>query len=276
MQRIGVLYNPLSAISVEHSLALEVWLKEHGFIPWRGTSQEYRDNPHVLQGMDLLVAMGGDGTVLRAARVAYHTSVPVLPVALGTLSFMAEIGPEEVYSGIELLHNGGGWYDERTVASAVLRRKNVILERFIALNEVVVSRSDMSRVVNAEVEIDGWPLTTYHADGILVATATGSTAYALAAGGPMVDPRSKALLLVGIAAHLTNIPSMVLHEDTVVTIKLRSRHHAMLAVDGRENLPLEQGDEVEIRRSEHYCVIAHVRPASHFYSNLARRLRRSE
>jgi NAD+ kinase len=276
MQRIGVLYNPLSTLSIEHSLALETWLQERGLASWRGTSQEYRDNPLALQGMDLLVALGGDGTVLRAARVAFHTGVPVLPVALGTLSFMAEIGPDELHEGIELLLNGGGWYDERAVASAVLRRKGVALERFVALNEVVVSRSDISRVVNAEVQIDGWPLITYHADGILIATATGSTAYALAAGGPIVDPRSKALLMVGIAAHLTNIPSMVLHEDAVVTIKLRSRHHAMLAVDGRENLPLEEGDEVEVRRSDRFCVIAHVRPASHFYTNLARRLRRTE
>ena len=274
MQRIGVLYNPLSAVSREQSQALEAWLHKREIAVWRGVSQECRDHPELLENMDLLVAMGGDGTVLRAARAAYPTKIPVLPVALGHLSFMSEIGPDELYSGIELLINGGGWLDERSMASAVLRRNGITLERFTALNEVVVSRSDISRVVNAEVQIDGWPLTTYHADGVLIATATGSTAYALAAGGPVVDPRSKALLIVGIAAHLTNIPSMVLHEDAVVTIRLRSRHHALLAVDGRENLPLEADDEIEVRRSERVCVFAHVRPASHFYTNLAFRLRR--
>lgn len=274
MERIGVLYNPLSEISIQRSRELEYWLRQRSRSVWRGVSQECRDNPDLLEDMHLLVAMGGDGTVLRAARVAYPTGIPVLPVALGHLSFMAEIGPDEMYAGLELLLNGGGWYDQRSMLNAVLRRRGVALDRLTALNEVVVSRSDISRVVNARVAIDGWPLTTYHADGVLVSTATGSTAYALAAGGPIIDPRSQALLLVGIAAHLTNIPSMVLHENAVVTIALHSRHHALLAVDGRENLPLEEGDEIEIRRSDKICIFARVFPTSHFYTNLTDRLRR--
>jgi NAD+ kinase len=107
-----------------------------------------------------------------------------------------------------------------------------------------------------------------------VATATGSTAYALAAGGPIVDPRSKALVLVPIAAHLTNIPSLVLHEDAVITLKLRSRHAAAFSADGRESIPLHEGDVVQVRRAAQTCVFARVHPPSTFYAMMTRRLRR--
>jgi NAD+ kinase len=221
-----------------------------------------------------MVAMGGDGTVLRAARLAFPNDIPLLAVALGHLSFMAEVNPEEMYDAVERALDGGGWHDERTLIRAGLWRGGRQIEEFTALNEVVISRSDISRVVNAHVSIDGSPLTTYHADGVLVATATGSTAYALSAGGPIVDPRSRALVLVPIAAHLTNVPSMVLHEDAVVSIELRSRHQAILAIDGRENLPLFGGDEVVVRRSHQVCTFVRLRPASQFYTQLVARLRR--
>lgn len=274
MRRVAVLYNPSSEASVSCSADLATWLKAHSLDFWRGISQECRDNPRALDDTDLMVAMGGDGTVLRAARLAFPSDIPVLPVALGHLSFMAEIGPDEVYSGIERLMQGGGWYDERALIRAALWRGGEQIAEFTALNEVVISRSDHSRVVNAEVSIDGSQLTNYHADGVIVSTATGSTAYALAAGGPIVDPRSKALLLVPIAAHLTNVPSMVLQENAVVTIVLRSRHHALLAVDGRENLPLHEGDEVIVRRSPKVCTFVRLRPSNLFYTQLAAKLRR--
>jgi NAD+ kinase len=148
------------------------------------------------------------------------------------------------------------------------------MDSFTAVNEIVVSRSDLSRIVNVNVEVDEAPLTTYHADGVIVSTATGSTAYALAAGGPIVDPRSRSLILVPVAAHLTNVPSMVLHDNARINLSLQSRHHASLAVDGRENLPLLEGDIVEIQRSAEVCVFARTRSPSEFYANLIRRLRR--
>ena len=274
MSRVAVLYNPHSDESAARSLELADWLHARGRSVWRGSSQECRDCPDVLEEADLMVAMGGDGTVLRAARLAFPHDIPVLAVALGHLSFMAEVGPEEMHDAVERALAGGGWHDQRTLIRAALWRGGRQVEEFTALNEVVISRSDISRIVNAHVAIDGSPLTTYHADGVLVATATGSTAYALSAGGPIVDPRSRALLLVPIAAHLTNVPSMVLHEDAVVSIALRSRHQASLAIDGRENLPLAEGDEVVVRRSPQVCTFVRLRPTSQFYTQLVARLRR--
>ncbi|MCU0494016.1 MAG: NAD(+)/NADH kinase [Chloroflexaceae bacterium] len=274
MRRIGVLYNPLSENSVRLSGEVASWLQSQGFEVWRGHSQEGREDPRMIEGEELMIALGGDGTILRAARLAIPHRIPILAVALGRLSFMAEIGPEELPSGLQALLAGGGWRDARALLHTVLRRDGRVLAEYTALNEVVLSRSDVSRVLNVDVQVDGAPLTTYHADGVLVATATGSTAYALAAGGPIVDPRSKALLLVSVAAHLTSVPSMVLHEDTVITLHLKSRHHASLAIDGRENIPLQAGDEVEVRRSSQVCIFARIQPPSQFYARLVRRLRR--
>ncbi|MCS6882010.1 MAG: NAD(+)/NADH kinase [Oscillochloridaceae bacterium] len=276
LRRVAVLYNPFSPVSIERSAKLAEWLRSRDIAVWRGVSQEARDMPGVLNDTDLMVAMGGDGTVLRAARLCFPLDIPVLAVALGHLSFMAEVQPDEVEQAIELVDQGGGWYDERALIRASLYRQDVHIADFTALNEVVLSRSEISRIVNVQVSVDGSPLTTYHADGVLVATATGSTAYALAAGGPIVDPRSRALLLVGIAPHLSRVPSMVLHEDAVVTLQLRSRHHANLAVDGRENLALQEGDEVVVRRSPRVCTFVRLRPSSQFYSQLVARLRRDE
>jgi NAD+ kinase len=274
LRRIGVLYNPLSDVSVARSVELETWLHDQGKDVWRGISQDCRDCPELLEDMGLMVALGGDGTILRAARLTFDHPMPVLGIALGHLSFMAELGPDEMYDGLRQVFAGREWYDERALVQVTLRRVDQIVAEFEALNEVVISRSDISRVVNAEVWVDGSLLTTYHADGVIVATATGSTAYALSAGGPIVDPRSQALLLVPVAAHLTTVPSMVLHEGAVVTIALRSRYSASLSVDGRETIPLQVGDEIEARRSSRVCTFARVRPMSHFYTDLVRRLRR--
>ncbi|MCS6887473.1 NAD(+)/NADH kinase [Chloroflexus sp.] len=275
LERVAVLYNPLSDASIQLSREVVDWLTARGINATRGVSQEFRDQPQLVADCDLMIALGGDGTVLRAARLCFPHNIPVLPVALGHLSFMAEIGPDEIYSGCEQIMNGGGWFDERALVRAQHWRNGQKLGQHTALNEVVISRSDLSRIVNVHVTIDDSPLTTYHADGVIVATATGSTAYALAAGGPIVDPRSQALVLVPIAAHLTNIPSMVLHEDAVVTMQLRSRHHALLAVDGRENIDLIEGDEVVVRRSPQVCTFVRLRPSNQFYTQLVARLRRS-
>lgn len=276
MRRIGVLYNPLSEASAQLSAALAGWLGARGVETWRGLSHEGRAEPDLLEGVALLVALGGDGTVLRAARLAIAHGIPVLPVAMGHLSFMAELRPDELYSGLDLLIGGGGWYDERTLITATIQRPGGAFGPFTALNEVVLARGEINRVAAIDIEIYEARLTTYHADGVIVATATGSTAYALASGGPIIDPRSRALALVPIAAHLTNLPSLVLHEDAVITLKLRSRHQAAFSSDGRESIPLYEGDVVEVRRAEATCVFARVHPPSTFYARLTQRLRRTE
>ncbi len=274
MQRIGVLYNPLSAESLDLSGRIGAWLEARGLEVWRGISQEGREHPGLVAGLDLLIALGGDGTVLRAARLAIPCGVPVLPVALGRLNFMAELTPADVFDGLTVLLDGGGWRDERALLEATVLCAGQPPRRALALNEALVARGDINRVVVVDVEIYHALLTTYHADGVIVATATGSTAYALSAGGPLVDPRSRALTLVPVAAHLTNIPSLVLHEDAEVTLRLRSRHPAAFSADGREAITLHAGDVVEVRRAAAVCTFARVHAPQWFYEQLPQRLRR--
>ncbi|HMO56468.1 MAG TPA: NAD(+)/NADH kinase [Roseiflexaceae bacterium] len=272
--KVAVVYNPLSAESTRLSAHVADWLRTRYIDVWRGVSHEGRGSG-ALECSDLIVALGGDGTVLRAARLAIRCDVPVLPVALGHLNFMAELTPETLYNGLDTFLNGGGWLDKRTMIEATVRhRDGETHAAVVALNEVLVARGEINRVLVVDVEVYDAHVTTYHADGVLVATATGSTAYALASGGPIIDPRSQALVLVPVAAHLTTIPSLGLHEDAQVTLTVRSRHPAAFAADGREPIALHDGDTVVVRRSQQTCTFARVYPPSTFYARLPQRLRR--
>ncbi len=271
MQRVGIFYNPLSEAASGVAYELDAWLRRRGLSTWCGVAS---DAHGALDSFDLLVCLGGDGTVLRAAGLAIPARVPMLPVALGHLSFMAEITPEEMYPSIERVLAGDCWIEERALAEAIVQRAGHDPERFLALNEVLIGRGDIARVISIDVQVDDIRMTTYHADGVLVATATGSTAYALAAGGPVLDPRSRALVLVPVAAHLHNVPSLVLHEDAHLDLEVVSRYPAALSIDGRISRPLTTHDTVAVRRAPEVARFARVRPPSYFYQTLTRRLRR--
>jgi NAD+ kinase len=271
MQRIGIFYNPQSDAAASLAGELHAWLSHRGVAAWYGAAS---DAPGDFDSLDLLVCLGGDGTVLRAAGMAIPARVPMLPVALGHLSFMAEITPGEMYAELEQVLAGEFWIEERALAEAIISHPDDAPERHLALNEVLLGRGELARVILIAVQVDDIPMTTYHSDGVLVATATGSTAYALAAGGPVLDPRSRALVLVPIAAHLHNVPSLVLHEDAHVDLTVVSRYPAALSIDGRLNLPLTTQHTVTVRRADEVARFARVRPPSYFYQTLTRRLRR--
>lgn len=272
MQRIGIFYNPQSTPTARIGQELDTWLKQRGIVTWCGVEPDA--GPSTLARYDLLVCLGGDGTVLRAAALAIPANVPMLPVALGHLSFMAEVTPDELYPSMERVLAGDCWYEERALAEACVSRAGHDRERFVALNEVLIGRGDIARVIAVAVQVDDIPMTTYHADGVLAATATGSTAYALAAGGPVLDPRSRALALVPVAAHLTNVPSLILHEEAHLDLEIVSKYPAALSIDGRIGVPLQAGDTIAIQRAGEVARFARVRPPSYFYQTLTRRLRR--
>jgi NAD+ kinase len=271
MHRIGIFYNPQSEPTQRVAVELDRWLKQQNIVTWCGVSP---DGMETLTSYDLLVCLGGDGTVLRAAALAIPARVPMLPVALGHLSFMAEVTPDELYPSMERILAGDCWIEERALAEAVIQCPGCEPERFVAMNEVLLGRGDLARVIAIAVQVDDIPMTTYHADGVLVATATGSTAYALAAGGPVLDPRSRALVLVPIAAHLHTVPSLVLHEEAHLDLHVVSRYPAALSIDGRINRPLHPGDIVAVQRAPETARFARVRPPSYFYQTLTKRLRR--
>jgi NAD+ kinase len=275
MQRIGIFYNPQSVAAEQSAVALDVWLRERGLVTWCGSRSD-ADVREQLTGYDLLICLGGDGTALRGAGIAIPHNIPLLPVALGHLSFMAEVTPAAMYSALERVLAGDCWVEKRALAETWVYRADAEPERFVALNETLIGRGDIARVIAVAVRVDGIPMTTYHADGVLVATATGSTAYALAAGGPVLDPRSQALVLVPVAAHLHNVPSLVLHEDAHLDLEVASRYPAAISIDGRVNRPLQAGDRVAVRRASEVARFVRVQSPSYFYQTLTRRLRRDE
>lgn len=275
MQRIGIIYNPTSTRSQQLSQELRQWLEqEYQHNIWWGTSDQARELTELVQQFDLLISCGGDGTALRTARLAIPYNIPVLTVGLGRLNFLAELAPEAMQEGVAAFLAGKGWYEQRTLLRTTLLRDEQELYTAVALNEMVLSRGDINRIVEIAVEIDDIPLITYRSDGVLVSTATGSTAYALAAGGPVVDPRSKSLVLVPIAAHLTAVPALVLHEDTIVRLTKLSPHKAALSVDGGDSIPILQNDVVLVRRSRQMCMLARVNPPRQLYASFVRGLRR--
>lgn len=275
MERIGIFFNPQSEAAARSAGELEGWLRNRGLVTWHGAhaDAEARDQ---LSGYDLLICLGGDGTALRAAGMAILNDIPLLPIALGHLSFMAEVTPSRMYEAVEQVLTGDFWLEERALAETRVYCAECEPERFISLNETLIGRGDIARVIAVAVRIDGIPMTTYHADGVLVATATGSTAYALAAGGPVLDPRSQALVVVPVAAHLHNIPSLVLHEDAHLELEVTSRYAAAMSIDGRINRPLQLGDRITVCRAPEVARFARVQAPSYFYQTLTRRLRRDE
>ena len=206
------------------------------------------DKDRLARDADLIVVLGGDGTLLSIARRT-GARVPILGVNLGELGFLTEVVEAEATSMLARVLAGRYELDRRLTLAATLERGGRRVGAFRGLNDVVVTNGAHARIIEFTVAVDGLPLTTYRADGIIVATPTGSTAYSLSAGGPIVEPTAEALLLCPICPHtLTNRP-VVLRPGALVTITIARREHdAMLTIDGQEARRLAGGDVVSVRR----------------------------
>ncbi len=190
---------------------------------------------------------------------------------------MTELSADEAMDKLPALLAGGeGWIDERTMLEAELVPTDQEHEPpriFCALNDVVVARGAIARLVYVEANIDGKQLTTYKADGVIVATATGSTGYSLAAGGPILHPQAKEFLLLPILPHLSSAYTMVLPAPAVVKLRISTTHQATLSIDGHINLPLSDGDTVTVKHSSNTARFLRIHPETSFYSSLEQRLK---
>ncbi len=221
---------------------------------------------------DLVVALGGDGWMLRAGRLTAKAGVPVLGVKLGRLGFLAEVQPAEWRSVFDRIHAGDYWIEQRMLLQAALWRSDEQLQSIEVLNEVVVSRGANVRAVRLETYIDGGLLTTYVADGLIIATPTGSTAYALAVGGPILPPDLKNILLIPVAPHLSMDRAIVLARGTTVTVVMRTEHDAVISGDGAIERPLHDGDRVVVEASPHVARFVRVQEPTYFYRTLMERM----
>ena len=216
---------------------------------------------------DLLIAMGGDGTMLRAGHLCAQSNVPILGIMMGHLGFLMQVSRSEWPQMLERLLRGEGWIEQRMMLSAQHIRHGVSLAEWQALNEVVVGRGTEVRAVRLEASVDGLPLTTYVCDGLVASTATGSTAYALAAGGPILPPELRNILLVPIAPHLSVDRAVVLSEGSAVRITVESEN-SVVSVDGQTALPLDEGDCVDVRSAGYAARFVRFGDPGYFYRNL--------
>jgi len=228
----------------------------------------------IAQQADLVVAVGGDGTLLGAARQIGASERPLVGINHGRVGFVTDLTLSNWKELLERILAGEYRIERRAMISASVSREGVSIWSTLAVNDIVVNRSSRAGMIGLEVEVDGQHMYSQRADGLIVATPTGSTAYALSAGGPIVDPRSSALVLVPIAAHMTSIRSLVLHEDATIKFTLRGRHSAAIYADGDDLHPLQEGDTVTIRRSQRSCTFARVYSPNTVYQRLTQRLRR--
>jgi NAD+ kinase len=225
-----------------------------------------------LKDSDLLIVLGGDGSMLRAVRLTTQHGIPILGINMGRLGFLAEVQPAEWPDHVKQTLIGNYWVEERMMVHAEHQRGGEVLNVYEALNEVVISRSQLDRVVQLDTYIDGGFLTTYTADGLIISTATGSTAYALAAGGPILPPELENFLLVPVASHLSLDRALVLSKGVTVRVGVSAEHTAMLTVDGHFEVELGNRDEIVMSASPLVGRFVRLREKSYFYRTLMYRL----
>jgi NAD+ kinase len=226
--------------------------------------------------LDMIFTFGGDGTILRSARIAAPLGVPIMGVNLGRVGFLTEMNPSQVQERIALFLEGNYWLERRAMLRAVLLRDSTEVGSWVALNDVVASRAALSRVVHCTLSTNGHKVTTYVADGVIVATPTGSTAYSMAAGGPIMHPELRSIIVTPIAPYLTIVKSLVLPDDNVLDLHIETDDEAFLTVDGQTHVALHHGDTARVTISPDPCLFARVQDKAYFSATLVNRLRRAE
>ena len=217
---------------------------------------------------DLVISLGGDGTVLRVGHLCAPLDIPVLAINQGHFGFLIEVEPDSWRELLPRLVSGEFWFEKRMLIHVELWRAGKPSGSWEALNEAMVGRGRMARPVHLAASLDGRPLTTYVADGLIVATATGSTAYALAVGGPILPPTLRNILLVPVAAHLSIDRAIVLDEGASIRVEFKRGEEAVLSVDGQQSSEMQIGDWVDLRASDHSLRFLRFQEQGYFYQRL--------
>lgn len=268
-QRIVVAAHPQLPEATQEAAQVAAFLEERGIAVVHGMLYDETLRLRVKEGeFDLLIALGGDGTMLRAGHLCAPLGLPILGINLGRFGFLAEVKRPQWGEILPRLFEGEYWLEDRMMLRAEQWRAGELLGTWDVLNEIVVSRGHIVRPVHLITSVDGRLLTTYVADALIAATATGSTAYALAAGGPILPPELRNILLVPVAPHLSIDRAIVLSEGSSVSITVQTDHQAVLSPDGQVPIGLANGDRVNARASEHTVSFLRFQDPGYFYRNL--------
>ncbi len=259
IRRIGICLKEGRPEAADTVIALATWLRDRQIEVFAdpesakalGTEPVTRER--LAATTDLLIVIGGDGTLLSVARAVGRHSVPILGVNLGRLGFLTEVNVDELFGALEKVLSGDARIEPRMRLDVRVRRGTRELGSFLALNDAVITKTALSRMIDLDARAAGAHVTTYHADGLILSTPTGSTAYSLSAGGPLLLPGLDAIVLTPICPHSLTQRPLVIPKDTEIEIVVRSggTNEVALTVDGQEGMSLEDQDRVIARASEH-------------------------
>jgi NAD+ kinase len=240
------------------------WLSEHGYVAVTDLeSSQYTNGIEAVprsqlgsRHLDLVIVLGGDGTLLSAARATAAIDVPLLGVNLGSLGFLTEVPPQALYTVLDAIVQGKAAVEQRALMECTLLREGQIRGEYLVFNDAVVNKTALARLNTYDLYIDGIFVSSYRADGMIVATPTGSTAYSLSAGGPVLMPTVSALVVTPVAPHALTHRPLVVPDSAQIEILLRTEDElAYLSLDGQPGLDLSDGDRVRCRRSAHHVHI---------------------
>lgn len=272
-RRIAFCFNPAVSGAGDLSGALAAQAEAIDRHAWLGSLPDPSEGPaddfrRHLEESDLLVCVGGDGTVLHASEHAAATGTPVFGVRMGRLGFLSEVTGEEASAALALVLDGAGRLERRSTVRAQVNGE----DPNYALNDVVIGRSSLGRTISVGARVDGVLLAEYRADAVIVATATGSTGYSLSVNGPILPPESDEMVLVPVAPHLTRANALVLPPACEISLYVERGYEAVLTVDGLRERSLDAGSTVSITHGDRPVDFVRLGGPNQFYANLARRL----
>lgn len=273
MRRIGLLYHPKVEESRRLARELLQVISRQDVVTWLESSWDIEAMRRQIPDSEMVITLGGDGTIVRTARLAALCEVPILGINFGRLGFLAEIEPEEALAVVPRVLTDDRRIERRMLIHVEIIRDGEIIEVHEAVNDVFLGRGETPRAVRVTTWIDGAKMRTYTADGVVVATPTGSTAYALAAGGPILAPELPVMLVTPIVPHPVPYPSLVVDANSKIDVSVKTYHDAALAVDGQIIRPLQRGDLVSCSRSQHVASFIRLHPPANFYATLLDKLR---
>jgi NAD+ kinase len=256
---IGIIPNLQKASSLEVAQGLIKWLEDKGSkVLLNEITASEVERPELAQrpseiykNSDFIIVLGGDGTLLSVARQVLWQQTPILGINLGHLGFLTELEQENMYEGLEKIRNGDYRVEERMMLEAVLVKNNMITDNFWALNDIVISKGSFSRIIQLKTYINQSYIETYSADGIIISSPTGSTAYSLSAGGPILSPDVGAMVITPISPHTMSSRSIVISENEEVKVEVvGDKNDVMLTIDGQQGYRLNAGDLIIVRKSE--------------------------
>jgi len=246
--RIGLAYNPTNDAAIELRERAAGWCRMRGIAHWASAASDFETLLKELATSDALIVLGGDGTFLRAARAVAEVDVPILGVNLGKIGFLSKVESHQLEAVLAQIADGQFGIEERMAAKATVHPggHDQGAEEYIALNDVVVARGQLARVVRLDVNVGSSHLATFIADGLVISTPTGSTGYSFSAGGPILDPVARNLIVTPIAGYLSAIRSVVVSPRHTVRCRVLDAVEALISIDGREDRPVQVGDVIAV------------------------------